>query len=897
MEYYNQKESEVLTSLHADSSKGLTQGEVDSRRKEHGLNELIAKKKVSPFVLFINQFRNFIIYILLFAILISVISEEYIDAVVILIILFFNAIIGFVQEYKAEKAIESLKKLAGLKAKVIRGGKHELVDVKNLVPGDILLLEEGNKIPADARILELASFQVSEASLTGESVPVSKQTQPLKGKKVLAERDNMVFSGTAVTRGKCKAVIVSTGMKTEIGKVAHMIDTVEKDLTPLQKKLESLGKVIGSATIAICIIVFLTGVFKEDIVQTLLAGDPVGFIFEAKVWFLTAVALAVAAVPEGLPAIVTIALALGVRRMVKRNALIRKLPSVETLGETTVICSDKTGTLTENEMTVQLAYTNNKMVVLEGEGYDTKHKLKNLGKHDDLLFRIGSLCNDATLHSKGKETKITGDPTEAALLVSAEKAGLSHEDLVKKWKRVDEEPFDSVRKMMSTVNKNPSSKKLMVFTKGAPERLLSKCNRIFIGGKIVKLSAAHKKNIQAKNEELAKKALRVLGFAYKEHKKSEKMETNLIFVGLQGMIDPPHKEVKGAIQKCKDAGIRVIMVTGDQQHTAEGIAKQIGITGESIDGATFAKMGKSTQLKTLQKANVFSRVEPAHKLRIVELLQEQDEVVAMTGDGVNDAPAIKKADLGISMGITGTDVAKEASDMVLQDDNFASIVNAVEEGRGIYQNIKKFVNYLLSCNLGEVFVIFFAIVLGWPLPMTAIMILWLNLVTDGLPALALSVDPNPKDLMKKPPKQKKARIMSNSMIFNIVYVSILITIAVLGLFFWAMGHYQGLEEEQFLHKIQTIAFTAIIVMELVRLQAIRSEYKLGVFSNTWLVLAVLASLALQLLVIYTPLSIFFGTSPLVLLDWALILGATFVVFVLNTAGEALKRQQGWFKEQ
>lgn len=899
VEFYNLSGEDVLEELNSNGN-GLSNEEVSSRKKLYGLNELESKHKINPIVLFFNQFKSFIIYILLFAVTISIVANEYIDAIVIIVILLFNAFFGFIQEYKAEKAIDALRKLSGLKARVIRNGKEELVDTKNLVPGDILLLEEGNKIPADARILESIRMRVLEASLTGESVPVSKISNLIKGDLAIQDKKNMLFSGTSIASGRGTAVITLTGMKTEIGKIAGMISNVQDEMTPLQKKLESLGKWIGLGTIIICAMVFMAGIIRDNILSILLAGDVLGFILAAKNWFLTAVSLAVAAVPEGLPAIVTIALAIGVRKMVKKHALIRKLPSVETLGEATVICSDKTGTLTRNEMTVVKAYTNDHLLELTGEGYEFKGKVSSSGlpikKDDKFLFHIGVLCNNAKIERKNKKNEISGDPTEASLLVSAEKADLKHKDLLKKWKRTDENPFDSIRKMMSTVNVDPKDKSSFIFTKGATENVLKKCNRILINGKIKTLTKEQKENILAKNDEFASQALRVLGFAYKKIYKKEQAEKDLIFVGLQAMIDPPHSSVKDSIEKCKQAGIRVIMITGDNQVTAEAIARKIGIEGKSMQGYDFEKLDDNDQKIAIEEVNIFSRVEPAHKMAIVSMLQEKGHVVAMTGDGVNDAPAIKKADLGIAMGIAGTDVAKESSDMVLMDDDFTSIVDAIEEGRGIYENIRKFVNFLLSCNLGEVLVIFIAIILGWPLPMTAIMILWMNLVTDGLPALALSIDPNPANLMSKPPKKTGEGIMNKSMMFNIGYVSVLITIGVLSVFNWAMNHYQYLDNDLFMKKIQTIAFTALIITEMVRLQAIRSEYKLGLFSNKYLVLAVMTSISLQLLVIYTPLRTFFGTAYLSFLDWGLILGMSAIVYVLNIAGSSLKNKLAWFEE-
>jgi len=891
MKYYNQGIKEVLNILESDEKKGLHAYAIESRRNKYGFNELQAHKKLNPFMLFLRQFQSFIIYILFFAVIIALIAKEYIDVTVILFILLLNAAIGFWQEWKAERDIAALRKMVGSKAKIIRDGKMKIVDARELVPGDIIQLEEGNKVPADARLISTISLQIAESSLTGESAPVTKVSDTIDGERPLAERKNMVFSGTLVTKGKGTAVVVSTGMHTQIGKIAGMINDTGIELTPLQKRLDNLGKWIGAATIIVCILVFITGIMRNDLHHLLLAGNYVEFLFESKEWLMIAVALAVAAVPEGLPAIVTIALAIGVMKMVKRNVLVRRLPSVETLGETTVICSDKTGTLTRNEMTVRKIFADNKVIDVGGEGYDLEGDFTVGGKpwksSEHIILKAGALCNDAHFEVADKRTEIIGDPTEAALLVSAYKTGIDYKELRKTNSRITEEPFDSVRKMMSVAYKEGS--KNYVYTKGAPEQVLKLCNKIIIDGKVKTLTAENKKEILTQNTKFAKQSLRVLAFAYKEYKNDKSLESDLVFIGLQGMIDPPHKEVKGAIARCSTAGIRVLMITGDNLHTAQSIADEIGIKGNAIEGLEFGKMSREEQKAILKTTSIFARVEPKHKLRIVELLQEEKEVVAMTGDGVNDAPAIKKSDLGIAMGITGTDVAKEASDMILQDDNFTSIVNAVEEGRGIYENIRKFVNYLLSCNVGEVLVIFVGIVLGWDIVMTAVMLLWLNVVTDGLPALALSVDPNPKNLMEKPPVKASEGIMNNSMKFNIIYVSILIAIGVLSLFWWAT------QQNVSLAYAQTMAFTAIIVMELVRLQAIRSEYKLGIFSNKFLVLAVASSLFLQLLVLYTPLGHFFGTVSLGVVDWLLILTVSAIVYVFNTAGEQLKNHMGWFQ--
>lgn len=891
---YRSSLHDVLHSLNTDPSRGLSQREAEQRKALYGKNELEEKKGTSPVIMFLRQFQNFIIYILLFAMVLSVFAGEIVDAIVIGSILVINAILGFVQEYKAERAIAALKKLSGAHATVIRDGKEQTVDASDLVPGDVLLLDEGNRISADARIIHSFGLHVSEASLTGESLPVSKHSAALSKEVPLADRSNMVFSSTLVTSGRARAVVICTGMQTEIGKIARMISEVEEEMTPLQKNLEKFGKRIGIATLLICFVIFLIGITKEQVWPHLFRGDFVGFFLGIKFWLLEAVSLAVAAVPEGLPAVVTITLAIGVVKMVKRHALIRKLPSVETLGSTTVICTDKTGTLTKNEMTVTVASTHDHLLEIGGTGYNPLGKIKTSDKHaltltDEMLFTIGVLCNNASLHKNGEHTAIHGDPTEAALLVSAFKAGVDDEKMHALWSRINEVPFNSDRKMMSTVNANQHTGKTLIFTKGAPERVLEKCNRIMLHGRIRPLNSKDRATILRTNELYAKRALRVLGFAFKPHVVHEKTEEKLIFVGLQGMIDPPHDEVKGAIEKCKQAGIRVIMITGDQQHTAEAIARQIGIEGESIDGSQFAALTEEQQQKVLEKTSLFTRVEARHKMLMVKLLQKQGHIVAMTGDGVNDAPAIKQANLGVAMGITGTDVTKESSDMVLLDDNFTTIVSAVEEGRGIYENIRKFTNYLLSCNFAEILVILFAILLQWPLPLTAVMLLWLNLVTDGLPAVALAVDPNPHNLMRSPPRNPSENLLNKAMILDIVIVALIITAGVLALFVWGEYHYASLPVELYTAKIQTLAFTSLVLFELGRLQSIRAEYKLSPFSNRYLILAVLSSLVLQIIVLYPPLNTFFETTPLSIADWAAILVMSVIVFALTLAQARIQK--------
>jgi len=850
--HHDQSVKEVFYGLHSNAG-GLDSKEAKKRLESYGKNIIKEKKRISPVKIFINQFKSFIIGILIAAVVISLVIGERIDAIVIGIILVLNAAFGFVQEYRAEKAIEALKKMASLKAKVIRNNEKIEIDASEIVPGDILILETGDKIAADARLIEAINLETQEAALTGESTPVKKELKVLAEKTPVADRINSVFSGTVITNGRGKAVAIATGMKTEFGKIATLIQEEKEKQTPLQLKLKQLGIWIGALTLIICFIVFLTGVLK---------GEP---ILE---FLIVAVSLAVAAVPEGLPAVVTISLALGVQRMVKKNALIRKLPSVETLGSTTVICSDKTGTLTHNEMTVTKIFTNNKIIDVEGSGYDTRgnfleeNKKINVEKIE-LLLKAGVLSNDSDL----KDGKIIGDPTVGSLIVSSAKAGLIKKDLDKKAPRIDEICFSSERKRMSTIHKEGNKK--FIYTKGAPDVVIHLCDKIIENNKVRKLTEKDKHNILKINEEFAHEALRVLAFAYKPL--TGKKEENLIFIGLQAMIDPPREEVKLAIEKCKRAGIKVVMITGDHEATAVAIAKQLGLEGKSLTGQQLDNVTKLENV--VEDISIYARVNPEHKLKIIEALRKKGHIVAMTGDGVNDAPALKKADIGIAMGITGTDVAKEASHMLLTDDNFASIVNAVEEGRGIYDNIKKFVNYLLSCNLGEILVIFIAILIGMPLPLLAIQILWINLVTDGLPAIALGVDPASPHIMKRKPRNPKEKIMTKDITLNILIMGILMCVASLFLF----NKYYLID----LKKAQTIVFTTLVVLEIVRIYMVRSQYNIGIFSNKYLILAIVFSFLLQLAVVYSPLNKFFKTVPLGIVEWAYIIGAAVCVFIIG----------------
>ena len=866
---YQKKIEDVFKELKT-GYRGLSEEDAKSRLQEYGLNEIKEKKKSSPLKIFFSQFKNFIIGILAVAMIISLIIGETLDALVIGIILFLNAIMGFVQEYRAEKAIEALKKLASLKANVVRDNKRKDIDAINLVPGDIILLETGDKVPADSRLIEIVNLETQESSLTGESTPVTKELKILPEKTPIADQKNMVFSGTIVTKGRAKAIVVKTGMNSEIGKIATLIEEEESKLTPLQIKLKQLAKLLGLATILIVIIVFFAGILTgKDTLEM----------------FIAAVSLAVAAIPEGLPAVVTISLALGVQRMVKRHALVRKLPSVETLGSTTVICTDKTGTLTCDQMTVRKIYVNNKVIEVTGSGYETKGVFHINNKIIDpkplnLLLEIGALCNDASLTEDG----IIGDPTEAALIVSATKTSLLKSDLEKKNPRINELGFDSKRKRMSTLHK-VENKKIM-YCKGAPDIILELCDRIIINGKISRLTRPLKKQILKQNEEFANEALRVLGFAYKETSALE--EKNLVFVGLQAMIDPPRPEVKDAIEKCKKAGIKVVMITGDHKTTAMAIAKEIGIEGEAITGQDLDEM-KDFE-KKVENIVIYARVNPEHKSKIIDALRKKGHIIAMTGDGVNDAPALKKADIGIAMGITGTDVSKEASAMILTDDNFASIVNAVEEGRGIYDNIKKFVEYLLSSNLGEILTIFIGIILGWPLPLIAIQILWVNLVTDGLPALALGVDPADPNIMSRPPRKPKEKVLSNHIIVRMFIVGIIMMIGTLGIF-------KLYNPESNLRYAQTIAFTTLVIFQMFNVLNCRSEqnslFKIGIFSNKYLIAAILSSILLQVLVIHTSLSKFFKTVPLSLMDWVYVILVSSTVLIVIEIIKLIQNKVKW----
>ena len=857
-EWHKMSSNDVLKTL-STTANGLTDADVSSRLLKYGPNEITAKRKTSAFHVFISQFTNFLVIILILASIVSFAVGETLDAAVIAAIIVLNAVFGFLQEMKAEKALESLKKFAVPHTTVIRDKKKAIVDAPRVVPGDILYIEAGSRIPVDARIIEFSNFKVDESVLTGESSPVTKHDN-LLGDVVIADRKNMVFMGTTAVYGSCIAVATGTGMRTEFGKIAETLREGEEK-TPLQKSLEVLGKQIGIIVLLICGLVFATGVLKALPVLEM---------------FLTAVSLAVAAVPEGLPAVVTITLAIGLVRMAKKNSIVRKLPAVETLGAADVICSDKTGTLTKNQMTVRKVYFSGRVLDVTGEGYATRGEFIENGKRafsDDLktLLETGILCNDASLGES-----VVGDPTEVALIVSAGKYKIS--DLRETCKRVHEIHFDSDRKMMSVVYERDGQ--MIMYTKGAVEEVLKRCMGVLRNGNIEMMTEKDRKEIQKINDNMASGALRVLAFAYKKVRDVDD-ENDLVFAGLQGMIDPPRPEVKSAIAQCREAGIRVVMITGDHKNTAVAIAQELGLMdGSVLTGVDLESMDDKSLEDVVDSVCVYARVSPEHKVRIASSLKNKGHVVAMTGDGLNDAPALKRADIGIAMGIAGTDVAKEASDMVLTDDNFATIVGAVKEGREIYDNIKKFVYYLLACNTGEVMTIFFAILAGFPLPLLPLQILWMNLITDGLPALALGMEPSEPDTMKRKPRNKHERILNKGSMLYIAAIGVIMTIITLGVFYYYLSDYT---------LATTMAFSTLVFLQGAVAVSIRSRlpiYKIGFLTNRKLVLAVTSIFILQVIAV-DALDAIFKTKALGLSEWLVVVLVTLAFFAILEAAKVL----------
>ncbi|KNY29149.1 calcium-translocating P-type ATPase, SERCA-type [Pseudobacteroides cellulosolvens ATCC 35603 = DSM 2933] len=865
-----------------ETYKGISSKQAEKLLLIHGPNSLAEKKKVSAVKMFFEQFTDFMVLILIAATIISAFMGEITEAVTIIAIVMLNSVLGFLQEFRTEKTMSALKQLTAPTAKVIRDGTMDNIPADMIVPGDLLVLEEGDRIPADCRLIQINSMQVDESLLTGESVPVDKSKD---SKSDPAGKNSVIYMGTIITRGRGKAIVEATGMNTEMGKIADMIQNIESDETPLQKKLAGLGKFIVFGCIIICAIVSITGIIRGEQLFTML---------------LSGISLAVAAVPEGLPAIVTIALALGVQKMLKRNALIRKLPAVETLGCASVICSDKTGTLTQNRMTVRKIYT-----------WSEKTRRKEIVEFDSskidetarFALEIGGVCNNAVIINSHEEkekgfkkiksifskhqVQFGGDPTEIALLEAALNAGISENTLNVSYKRIDELPFDSDRKCMSVICELKNGERY-VFTKGAPDIILDKCSNINAASEIKKITSAQKNEVMGANDTMASDALRVLGVAFKKlgsgRLNKNEIERDLTFAGLIGMIDPPRKEAKDAVNKCKMAGIKTVMITGDHKITAAAIAKEIGILQEGdmvLTGAELDELGDVGLMKVADKVSVYARVSPKHKLMVVKALKKLGHVVAMTGDGVNDAPAVKEADIGVSMGKTGTDVTKEASAMILMDDNFATIVAAVEEGRVIYNNIRKFIRYMLSCNLGEVLTMFLGMLIGLPIPLLPIQILWVNLVTDGLPAIALGLDPPEREIMKRRPRGAKENIFSNGLLKLILFRGTLIGISTLAVFV-SILHFTGSIDDA-----RTASFVTLVITQLIHVFECKSErkniFEIPLFNNVPLVLSVLCSVIMILGVVYMPVfQGIFKTVPLSFNDWVLILGFSSLGPVLSS---------------
>jgi Ca2+-transporting ATPase len=865
IQWWRKEISEITSTLQTDLEKGLTAQQIEQKRQQFGLNQLSEQKGPSALEIFIDQFKDFIIWVLCGAAIVSGLLKEWVDAIAIIAIVILNSILGFIQEYRAEKSLAALKKLSSPTSKTIRDGVNKNIPSAELVPGDIIELEAGDNVPADSRIAWVTSnFSVAEASLTGESSPVLKTSALVDEEELpLADRPNIVYAGTSVVSGRAKAIVTEIGMTTELGKIAGMIQEIGKETTPLQRKLEEFGKWIVYLCFILVALVFALEWLREGKLSIEI--------------FLTAVSLAVAAIPEGLPAVVTIALALGVQRMVARHAIIRKLPAVEALGCATVICSDKTGTLTKNEMTVQAIYTDNKLFKVTGIGYEPKGEfLLDDSKIDPADFpslmnvlKISVLCNGAKLINDKGTYKIFGDPTEGSLLTTAAKAGMEKANKEKEFEFIDEIPFDSNRKKMSIIRKSGSQ--MVAYVKGAPDVILHDC---------IGLTDSDKENILKVNNSLTDSAMRVLAVAYrnldgidKSQISSDMVEKNLSFAGLVAMIDPPRVEVKKAVAECQSAGIKTVMITGDHKNTAVAIAKELKMFGPdsiAITGNELNKMSDQQLHDQIEKIPVYARVAPEHKLRIVKAWRSRNEIAAMTGDGVNDAPAVKEADIGVAMGITGTDVTKEVSDMIVTDDNFASIVNAVEEGRGIYDNIRKFIHYLLSCNAGEILVMFVASLVGMPVPLLPIHILWVNLVTDGLPALALGIDPIDKNIMSRPPRPANESVITKATAFTMLMQGAFI--AACSLLAFCFVYY--IEKEP-LSNGRSAAFIVLACSQLFHSFNCRSStqsiFKIGIFSNKSLVGAALLSFLLQMMVIYTPFfQKVFKTEPLGIFDWVLV---------------------------
>ncbi|MCC6187940.1 MAG: cation-translocating P-type ATPase [Anaerolineales bacterium] len=947
----------VESKLGTQIQTGLTPEEAGQRLAELGPNELREAPRPPFWRLVLQQFTSFVVLILIVASGISAVLGEWVEAIAIMAIVLLNAIIGVIQESKAEEALAALKKLAAPNATVIRGGAHTAVPSRELVPGDVVVLEDGNYVPADVRLVEAINLRIEEAALTGESVPVEKSARGrLEADIPLGDRYNTAFMGTLVARGRGRGVVVGTGMHTQMGLIAQMLQTLDNEPTPLQMRLEELGKQLGTIALVICGLVFLVAAWQQTDLAVLTGQGLEAYFHEYSTelsdFFLVAIGLAIAAVPEGLPAVVTITLAIGMREMVRRHALIRRLASVETLGAASVICSDKTGTLTQNQMTVVRVWVDDRLFTVTGEGYDPHGAFLLNDQQVDLTRYPGALttlwaadlASDAYLEAAGSTDsaqayRVVGDPTEGALVVVAAKAGALKADLERAYPRINEVPFDSERKRMSTIldvvephRSDPSpfhedseahGQIYVVTTKGAPDVVLKHCTHYQrMDDAPVPLNDALRARILAANAAMAKEALRVLAVAFRtvpeppKDVSPEAIEQDLVFLGMFGMIDPPRPEAPPAVSKARQAGIRTIMITGDYPDTAAAIARSIGLLQpgrEVMPGAQLEALDDASLVKALATTDVFARVNPQHKVRIVEALRQRHEVVAMTGDGVNDAPALKRADIGVAMGITGTDVAKETADMVLTDDNFASIVSAVEQGRIIYANIRKFVFFLLSSNVAEIMIIFLATLAGLPSPLTAIQLLWLNLVTDGAPALALAMEKGDPDVMQHKPRPKSEPIVHGPMRLGIVVQTIAQTSAVLVAFgiglLWHLGttslaagnsiaaliayDWSGIDVQT----AETMAFVTLSLAELFRAFTVRSErisiFRMGFFSNRYLVGAVALSFALVLLTVFVPfLNPIFNTHPLAGREWGVVLSLAILPAIAEEVTKWWLRRRG-----
>jgi Ca2+-transporting ATPase len=880
--WYTVEVDEALSLL--DSTKeGLTQQAADELLIQVGPNELKAGQRTTPLVILIEQFKNIFVIILLLAAGISAALDHGVESLAIAVIVLFSVILGFVQEYRAERAIEALREMAAPTATVLRGGNEVEIPARDLVPGDVILLKAGDRVPADSRLIESINLQIEEAVLTGESLPVEKHTAAIPGEGLaVGDRKNMVYSGTAAAYGRGKAVVVATGMNTEFGKITGMLEAVETGKTPLQENLDRVGKTLAKAAFVIVLMIVLLGVLR---------GQPVLEMF------IFGIALAVAVVPEALPAVVTISLAIGIQRMAKRNALVRKLPTVETLGSTSVICSDKTGTLTKDEMTVRKIYLADNWFEVSGSGYEPVGTFSNSNGSDRLdhhlndLLRGGALVSDARQVQVEGRWDIKGDPTEGALVVAAAKAGLNKVELDRRYPRLQEIPFTSETKRMTTLHETPDGN--LAYSKGAPEVILNACTRYLGEDGACLLDDAARTRILNAAHEMGSDALRVLAVASRPAETIQQAESEMTLLGLVGMIDPPRPEAKQAIAVCETAGIRAVMITGDHPVTAQAVARELGLlkSGRVVTGPELEAMDEEILARDVETIDVYARVSPAHKLRVVTALQHKGHVVAMTGDGVNDAPALKKADIGIAMGITGTDVSKEAAAMTLTDDNFSSIVAAVEEGRGIFGNIKKYLMYLLSSNIGEIGLMAGAALLGMPLPLSAVQILFVNLATDGLPALALSVDPPERDLMHHKPRNPRRGIFTRPVVTLMTVGGVWSALVNLGLFTWA------LESGRSLSEAMTMAFVSLVLIQFFKAYNYRSDHLsifAGIFSNRWLNLAIVFDLLLMIAVIYVPfLQGPFETYALPLVDWAIVFTAALTISpVIELAKWMLRR--GWF---